>query len=104
MAAREERIFSCGRTVLPGGSKSIARDLVGPEGRLAILRKISGFPEVPQPAGWQTARIDEKAVETRKGIIDRAAYRLIWSCLHDDSRKSVSSEKLNKSCGCDGWF
>jgi hypothetical protein len=23
----------------------------------------------------------EKAVETRKGIMDRAAYRLIWSCL-----------------------
>ena len=39
----------------------------------------------------------EKAVETRKGIMDRAAYRLIWSCLHDDSRKSVSSEKLNKA-------
>jgi hypothetical protein len=29
--------------------------------------------------------------------MDRAAYRLIWSCLHDDSRKSVSSEKLNKA-------
>ena len=39
----------------------------------------------------------EKAVEARKGIMDRAAYRLIWSCLHDDSRKSVSSEKLNKA-------
>ena len=39
----------------------------------------------------------EKAVKTRKGIMDRAAYRLIWSCLHDDSRKSVSSEKLNKA-------
>jgi hypothetical protein len=39
----------------------------------------------------------EKAVETRKGIMDRAAYRLIWSCLHDNSRKSVSPEKLNKA-------
>ena len=39
----------------------------------------------------------EEAVKTRKGIMDRAAYRLIWSCLHDDSRKSVSSEKLNKA-------
>jgi hypothetical protein len=39
----------------------------------------------------------ENAVKTRKGIMDRAAYRLIWSCLHDDSRKSVSSEKLNKA-------
>jgi hypothetical protein len=29
--------------------------------------------------------------------MDRAAYRLIWSCLHDDSRKSVSPEKLNKA-------
>jgi hypothetical protein len=36
----------------------------------------------------------EKAVKTRKGIME---YRLIWSCLHDDSRKSVSSEKLNKA-------
>ena len=39
----------------------------------------------------------ENAVKTRKGIMDRAAYRLIWSCLRDDSRKSVSSEKLNKA-------
>ena len=39
----------------------------------------------------------EKAVEARKGMIDRAAYRLIWSCLRDDSRKLVSSEKLNKA-------
>ena len=39
----------------------------------------------------------EEAVKTRKGIMDRAAYRLIWSCLRDDSRKSVSSEKLNKA-------
>jgi hypothetical protein len=39
----------------------------------------------------------EKAVKTRKGIMDNAAYRLIWSCLHDDSRKSVSTEKLNKA-------
>jgi hypothetical protein len=29
--------------------------------------------------------------------MDRAAYRLIWSCLHEDSRKLVSSEKLNKA-------
>jgi hypothetical protein len=39
----------------------------------------------------------EEAVKTRKGIMNRAAYRLIWSCLHDDSGKSVSSEKLNKA-------
>ena len=39
----------------------------------------------------------EKAVKTRKGIMDNAAYRLIWSCLHDDSRKSVSTERLNKA-------
>ena len=38
-----------------------------------------------------------EAVKTGKRIMDRAAYRLIWSCLHDDSRKSVSSEKLNKA-------
>ena len=39
----------------------------------------------------------EKTVKTRKGIMDNAAYRLIWSCLHDDSRKSVSTERLNKA-------
>jgi hypothetical protein len=39
----------------------------------------------------------EKAVKTRKGIMDKAVYRLIWSCLHDDSRKSVSTEKLNEA-------
>jgi len=32
-----------------------------------------------------------------KGIMDRKTFRLIWSCLHTDSRKSVSDEKLNEA-------
>jgi hypothetical protein len=34
-------------------------------------------------------------IKARKGIMDKAAYRKILSCLHTDSRKSVTDEKLN---------
>ena len=36
-------------------------------------------------------------IEKRKGVMTSAEYKMIWSCLHADSRKSVSDEKLNKA-------
>jgi hypothetical protein len=36
-------------------------------------------------------------IEKRNGAMTNAEYKLIWSCLHSDSRKSVSDEKLNKA-------
>lgn len=33
----------------------------------------------------------------RKGIISKATYNLIWSCLHPDSRGSVTDEKLARA-------
>jgi hypothetical protein len=32
--------------------------------------------------------------ERRKGIMDKATFKLIWSALHPDSRKSISDKKL----------
>jgi hypothetical protein len=32
-----------------------------------------------------------------KGVMDKKTFRLIWSCLHTDSRKSVSDERLNEA-------
>ncbi len=36
-------------------------------------------------------------IATRRGIMDRASYRKIISCLHPDSRKSLSDEKLSEA-------
>ena len=36
-------------------------------------------------------------IKSRKGALSNAEYKLIWSCLHTDSRRSVSDEKLNKA-------
>jgi ParB-like chromosome segregation protein Spo0J len=37
-------------------------------------------------------------IESRtKGVMDKKTFRLIWSCLHTDSRKSVTDEKLNEA-------
>jgi hypothetical protein len=36
-------------------------------------------------------------IEKRKGVLTSTEYKMIWSCLHADSRKSVSDEKLNKA-------
>jgi hypothetical protein len=35
-----------------------------------------------------------KIMRARKGIMDKASFRLIWSALHPDSRKSISDRKL----------
>jgi ParB-like chromosome segregation protein Spo0J len=32
-----------------------------------------------------------------KGIMDKKTFRLIWSCLHTDSRASVTDQKLNEA-------
>lgn len=36
----------------------------------------------------------QRVINAHKGLMPRATYRLILSCLHPDSRKSVSDEKL----------
>ena len=36
-------------------------------------------------------------IDKRKGVMSASEYKMIWSCLHADSRKSVSDEKLNKA-------
>ena len=36
-------------------------------------------------------------IKQHKGIMDKTSYNLIWSCLHADSRKSVSDDKLNRA-------
>jgi hypothetical protein len=40
--------------------------------------------------------VDEakKIYDLRKGIMDKDTFMLIWSCLHPDSRRSVSDKKL----------
>lgn len=37
----------------------------------------------------------EYIVQSRKGVMDRPTFNLIRSCLHADSRKSTSDQKLN---------
>lgn len=37
----------------------------------------------------------DAVVKSRKGIMDRKTFNKIWSCLHTDSRNSVSDQKLN---------
>jgi uncharacterized coiled-coil protein SlyX len=39
----------------------------------------------------------KKVMEARKGIMDKATYNLIWSCLHPDSRKSTTDGKLSRA-------
>jgi len=39
----------------------------------------------------------QEVIKARKGIMDKKTFMLIWSCLHPDSRKSVSAEKLNEA-------
>ena len=39
----------------------------------------------------------QEVVKARKGVMDKKTFMLIWSCLHPDSRKSVSAEKLNEA-------
>jgi AraC-like DNA-binding protein len=39
----------------------------------------------------------EQLISNRKGVLDRAAYRKILACLHPDSRKSVSIERLTEA-------
>ena len=36
----------------------------------------------------------KRVMDARKGIMDKATFRLIWSALHPDSRKSISDKKL----------
>jgi hypothetical protein len=36
-------------------------------------------------------------IARHRGLISRADFRLIWSCLHADSRHSASDEKLNRA-------
>jgi len=39
----------------------------------------------------------EYSISSRKGIMSKEVYRLILSCLHTDSRNSVSDKKLNEA-------
>ena len=40
----------------------------------------------------------EAVMKSRKGgVLTSAEFKLVWSCLHTDSRKSVSDERLNKA-------
>jgi hypothetical protein len=39
----------------------------------------------------------KKVMDTRKGVMDKTQFNLIWSCLHADGRKSVSDKKLNEA-------
>jgi len=36
-------------------------------------------------------------IAQHKGLMDKTTYNLIWSCLHSDSRKSVTDERLNRA-------
>ena len=45
----------------------------------------------------ENAKHYEIIIKARKGLMDKTAYNLIWSCLHADSRKSVSDERLNRA-------
>ena len=45
----------------------------------------------------ENARHYEAVLKARKGFMDKTAYNLIWSCLHADSRKSASDDKLNRA-------
>jgi hypothetical protein len=49
------------------------------------------------PSYREQAAMHDMIIKSRKGIMDKATYRLIWSCLHADSRKSVSGDRLNKA-------
>jgi hypothetical protein len=39
----------------------------------------------------------EATIKARKGIMDDTTFKLIWSCLHPDSRGSVTEEKLSRA-------
>ena len=39
----------------------------------------------------------QATIKARKGIMDDATFKLIWSCLHPDSRGSVTEEKLSRA-------
>lgn len=39
----------------------------------------------------------QQIMRARKGIMDKTSFRLIWSALHPDSRKSISDRKLGEA-------
>jgi len=39
----------------------------------------------------------QRVIKARKGIMSAATFKLIWTCLHSDSRNSVSEKKLNEA-------
>lgn len=46
----------------------------------------------------ENAQHYERVLKARtKGILTSTEYKLIWSCLHTDSRNSTSDEKLNRA-------
>jgi hypothetical protein len=53
--------------------------------------------EVVLPSYREQAALLDMIIKARKGIMHKVTYRLIWSCLHADSRKSISEERLNKA-------
>jgi hypothetical protein len=64
--------------------------------RAAIVEGTKQHLEAILPHYTEMERRYRVLSESRtRGIMDRKTYRLILSCLHTDSRKSVSDEKLN---------
>ena len=39
----------------------------------------------------------QRVIKSRRGIMSSATFKLIWTCLHSDSRNSVSEKKLNEA-------
>jgi hypothetical protein len=60
-----------------------------------VLRAIrQRLEETILPSYEKTAADHQEIIKARKGLMSKADYNKIMSCLHPDSRKSITDEKL----------
>lgn len=68
---------------------------LGAEFRDTVNKRVREFlEETILPKHREEQQQAKKVMDARKGIMDKATFKLIWSALHPDSRKSISDRKL----------